>query len=1356
MNEQDPQHPIDPFLTVWFASGGADGFDLRCRVYQALGIEGRWDRERLRLTLRSLLAIYPEEIERFERTFSSFFPEEKLPEYLQRRLAGEEVAGVTWDLNRALADLRQAVPPETRSEQAQKVGPWRKRAFQACAGLLLLIALLSVVLSKTIQGESHKADAAGEATQSIVDGGVRTDGATAGVGADGLNAPPKTASSVKEEPPLYWLQWVVGAALYVCIFLGFAFAGWHKERQWRREQKEGEGEASFAVLGSLDADCELDLRGTEAPQPLSEHELDVLGYQTGLVMTSERLRLDLDATVKATVRSGGVLEPRYRPAGRPGCLQVVMLHKPDAISAALVDCFVNGIRRRGVEVILGADAEQKSDLRLIFVNAATLGKEGPAQLAQWLEQPHSALVEARDPGLWGTELGQLPVGVHSPDFVGLLAALSAARSGRQPNPILASSHTSDLARLTDALPLAAACALAQPCDLATADQLRRQFTPRLPFSRLQRLLLLDGILADPAGWRFRQDLTEWLVARAGEDFRKQVLTWQERRLRRIPAPLASRAAMARERELALVHLQLALVQEDKVDEAAVRSSLASLVAQVGNESLARRVQERSGAIARLVSMPADIARRVQPQLKRLRMEVTNKKETDAPAAPPSFGDVQPHRNIFLGALQLAWALFMRPVAWRRYVARLDPQLDPLLHLANLSREQLGDPQIRRLLLQVYLIFPCFLLLTPLGMTLVAGIKENRHDAIIASLIMAMPLSFPIVGMLGGITASLLGFCWVYLWLLFMFFESRPLVLSENICLFIGTCLIAWNVPDVLSLDDGKLPNMNDVSKRRYMGSLLLGILAAVGAFGLLVGISEIGYAWHRSDYIRIVTLALLAQLVISLTLFLQQVPLRRALIVSFGLSLLGGLIAFIILYINPRGDFGVGIIIGLLFASCGALGLTLPQAVFRRIGRVRFSGIILVLILVLAALTVSLPDRKYGPILGTVMGLLFGWSQRYWGRVLASPLLAVWNNGLAYADSRRARSPSLLRWHSAFWDESNPRPLRGLDRHLQLIMRRDSKEGRAAAAYLAQTPQRWAVSTQAGDLPHEQPPLPPVFHDELLLLGRTKQWQTLEQVLHRAGTSTLVLIPAAVGEGSDLFLAGALHRLPGALRCDIVRVRWPWLSEGGSEMMNAPVQESSLEPFAEALALAFGCSVIELAATLAGRLSQNRLVIVHDPIDPHAYDVVYGYYTEWLPVLLASLGSRGVPNRLDFIQPVRWVETPFLVRYMERLASILDHWGRSGALRGGTPPASERQQAWTLIKSIRKWSSFQPQLLAVDCLPELKPLTTADLLAIAKQLGLSASEQALWLLQVKRRQPVTEELLKELVEKFHFKEGRYE
>jgi hypothetical protein len=93
-----------------------------------------------------------------------------------------------------------------------------------------------------------------------------------------------------------------------------------------------------------------------------------------------------------------------------------------------------------------------------------------------------------------------------------------------------------------------------------------------------------------------------------------------------------------------------------------------------------------------------------------------------------------------------------------------------------------------------------------------------------------------------------------------------------------------------------------------------------------------------------------------------------------------------------------------------------------------------------------------------LLAFALGISIVWWRPLLFYPFLAAWNLLILRADEKRADRPkSLLRWHSAFWDEHQYLPLFGLENYLVMVVERNPLEGRAALEYLSTTPQSWAA-----------------------------------------------------------------------------------------------------------------------------------------------------------------------------------------------------------------------------------------------------------------------------------------------------------
>ncbi len=95
-----------------------------------------------------------------------------------------------------------------------------------------------------------------------------------------------------------------------------------------------------------------------------------------------------------------------------------------------------------------------------------------------------------------------------------------------------------------------------------------------------------------------------------------------------------------------------------------------------------------------------------------------------------------------------------------------------------------------------------------------------------------------------------------------------------------------------------------------------------------------------------------------------------------------------------------------------------------------------------------------------ISATVVGASINLWRPVLFYPFQTVWNTLIYIYDERFIKAkPSLLRWHSAFWDELQFLPLILLDKHLLLISQRKQNEILAACKYLIFTHQYWAAES---------------------------------------------------------------------------------------------------------------------------------------------------------------------------------------------------------------------------------------------------------------------------------------------------------
>ena len=70
--------------------------------------------------------------------------------------------------------------------------------------------------------------------------------------------------------------------------------------------------------------------------------------------------------------------------------------------------------------------------------------------------------------------------------------------------------------------------------------------------------------------------------------------------------------------------------------------------------------------------------------------------------------IEQHPNIFIGTLQFVFWLFFHPSAWVNFVSTLNPDLRPDFYLAELTKQDLRNPIVRKFLFQSFVLLPLYL------------------------------------------------------------------------------------------------------------------------------------------------------------------------------------------------------------------------------------------------------------------------------------------------------------------------------------------------------------------------------------------------------------------------------------------------------------------------------------------------------------------------------------------------------------------------------------------------------------------------------------------------------------------------
>ncbi len=436
--------------------------------------------------------------------------------------------------------------------------------------------------------------------------------------------------------------------------------------------------------------------------------------------------------------------------------------------------------------------------------------------------------------------------------------------------------------------------------------------------------------------------------------------------------------------------------------------------------------------------------------------------TDAPAL---------HPNLILGGLQLLFWFFFHPSAWRNYVTRIDPSLRPDFCLAELSRAQWRNPTLRRLLVAGYILYPLLvgLLISPVlwvfradrsVASLAYSVAQGVTRAVAGGLLAGAALGIPF-GMAASVTFGL-----AYLGEYIAGGEVSGIEHGVAVGLLLGVMVSVASRRPAHSLD-------------RQIGSIFSGVLIVVAAFcavalvayvvaaGIPPGAREFFEATTPDPVAYDVVGVAMGSVMFGLALGWRTHRWRRGMVIGVvGGAVYAGVYgaARIAMSGLPHGlvhEGAWGVADGVWGGAMRAAYSTLPYALVEPIAGPWAGATASALVFGgwLVAQQVVEKTIPFGPaVFSCLISILSALTLNWWRPVVLYPLTAAWNLLLHRADERRTgRGPTMLRYHSAFWDEHQPLPLLGLEEHLVLVMERDPVEGEAAIEYLATGRQRWAA-----------------------------------------------------------------------------------------------------------------------------------------------------------------------------------------------------------------------------------------------------------------------------------------------------------
>ncbi len=438
--------------------------------------------------------------------------------------------------------------------------------------------------------------------------------------------------------------------------------------------------------------------------------------------------------------------------------------------------------------------------------------------------------------------------------------------------------------------------------------------------------------------------------------------------------------------------------------------------------------------------------------------------------PQSYTDSPPlHPNLFVGSFHLLFWLVVHPSAWHNHIIQLDPSLSSDFYLAELNRNHWQNPNLRRLLIQGYVVWPLFV-----GLIIwLTGIAEagvfNSPQTLLASIVFAITISAALgivagimISVASGIISGIVGSLAFSLATVIPYGIERTAIFVILLGFALGiTGSVTYGAANTIpSRRAGYKPGYSVV---RQMVGIIIGILMGI------------------------VTTIIVTSVIISVA---GNLDFKAARELVFGVAEVGAVkvargIAFgaasgvaVGIAVGRRGSRHREIIFGTLFGVTLGLARILADSQIPEIGGI----VIAALLTALFALCYVLAERIAGPWAGAVSGalgsgsilflsvigtytrspilpigvlaILIGLTIAWWRPIIFYPVTIAWGLFLYQADRNSTKNPAFLRWHAAFWDEYQQFQYIGLVDHLLLILKHTPSEGQTALDYLVTSSQR--------------------------------------------------------------------------------------------------------------------------------------------------------------------------------------------------------------------------------------------------------------------------------------------------------------
>jgi len=458
----------------------------------------------------------------------------------------------------------------------------------------------------------------------------------------------------------------------------------------------------------------------------------------------------------------------------------------------------------------------------------------------------------------------------------------------------------------------------------------------------------------------------------------------------------------------------------------------------------------------------------------------------------------PNNLLFASLFLLGWLLFT-PSSWRCYISLIDSKLPADFAFADLNKKHWQNHDFRRLIYLGHGIWPIW---TALFVALILWLLDIEGSTIILttsyafifSIISGLLGSFTISAAFGMITGSIGGIL-----------LSMPIGLSgdiifsmaENIAIAVMLNLGGDFQAPVLENDLYALLTVllgiftasqagsvmyrasthfnysqNLTGANRQIGSIVLGVLISSGAVFLMTKFISIlahsAATLMESGILFSLVYDTLISVAFGLSLLFiwgwQTARWKQSLLLGIALSVTFSLFSFIINRLNEHAflnELIAGLHGGVENALLFVLLFAFPYVLARRIAN-PWTGIIAGIFgsagtYITFSVIMGQYSLQFILILVTFVFFL-GFTVPLWRPLLFYPFLSAWNLLLYRADEKRLdHSNSLIRWHSAFWDEYQYLPLFGLENYLVMVAERNPLEGQKALEYLSTSPQSWAA-----------------------------------------------------------------------------------------------------------------------------------------------------------------------------------------------------------------------------------------------------------------------------------------------------------